>query len=250
MIGVAPPAARGRRQGPWRLRGCANLSAVTRFETPLRTLLVLLAALALSLAPTWCETAAIAPVFVPTPADPPSAGQLRLEGQTWISAADEYTLRVQMIDDDQRRRYIEHVTGLATDPFAAPPDEPPRFLTFVVEIENHGAASLSFNPTSCWLTGSRATDVFSPYDMDQLGFDYRSEGLELPPAYAKAAGALLEHPRLVEPGQSVAGLLVYRALPPRTRKMQLDLQLSLANGDVVRVSAPYRRLKEKDKPAS
>jgi len=32
--------------------------------------------------------------------------------------------------------------------------------------------------------------------------------------------------------------------------MQLDLQLSLANGDVVRVSAPYRRLKEKDKPAS
>ena len=55
---------------------------------------------------------------------------------------------------------------------------------------------------------------------------------------------LLAHTLSVAPGDSRHGLLVYRAIDPNTKRFKVDVQLVLPSGDVVRFSAPYRRIKD------
>jgi len=181
--------------------------------------------------------------LVPDPPDPP--GNLELNGQTWVAEAPSFVLRLQLIDDVQRLAYIEHVTGLSVDPFLSPPEKEDRFLSFVIEIQNRGEAPLSFNPRGAWINTDIQNDAQSPIGLEDIGFAYRMTDREMPPAYSQVAPALLEHPLFVNPGSSASGLLIYRSPSPKTRRMELDLALSLPSGDVVRFNAPYRKSKDK-----
>jgi hypothetical protein len=189
--------------------------------------------------------------FVPAPElKEIPGGAPQLEGETWTDATPDYVIRAQRIDDAKRLAYIRHVTGLNTDPFAAPPGADKVFETFVVEIENRGAAELSFNPDASWLTSERQKDLLTPYGLDELGFDYRTAGATFPPAYQHAAKALLQYPTLLAPGDRLDGLIVFRAVPKRSRTMQLELSITLASGDRVAFAAPYRRLTRKEVEAA
>jgi hypothetical protein len=87
--------------------------------------------------------------------------------------------------------------------------------------------------------------VEQPVGMEALHGKFRSAGRELPAAYERVGRAFLEVESHVEPGDTVSGLLVYRAVGASTRRFWLDVPLTLPSGDWVRVRLPYRR----EKPA-
>jgi hypothetical protein len=141
--------------------------------------------------------------------------------------------------------YIKHVTGLEVDPFLGPPDAAPRYISFILEVENRGEDSLGFHPRNCWLSSNKSADTQTPMALSDLSFDFRTLSVPFPGSFEKIGPALLEQSVTVAPGESVAGLLVYRAIDERAKRFSVDVQLALPSGDVVRFSAPYRKIKEK-----
>ena len=182
------------------------------------------------------------PVFVPD-TRPDSAPALH--GTTWIGEADDYALWVKQVDDQERLAYVKRVTGLEIDPFSAPPDKAQRFLSFLLVLENRGTANLEFNPLKTWLVTNK-DEIRTPLGMTDISFVYRMHGMELPAAYERFEPALLNMPRSVAPDESTSGLLIYKAIDPRTRRFSVDVRVSMPDGEVVHFSAPYRRLTKKE----
>ena len=177
--------------------------------------------------------------FVP---DPEADGAAMLSGSTWVGLGSGFTLRLQRVDETQRQAYIEKVTGVATDPFATPPDQEPRFLSFLMQLENNGAGSLVFRSAQCWLVTNKAEHL-NPVGMDTLRASYAVMEAEISPAYERVGSAFLPTDRTLHPGESMAGLLVYNMVKTGTRRYKVDIQITTASGDVVPVTAPYRRVK-------
>jgi len=177
--------------------------------------------------------------FVPESGLP---GAMRLTRSTFEGQGTGYTARVQRIDEAERRAYLERVTGHPVDPFAAEPGRAPRYLTFLIEIRSDAAGSLVFQPQNCWLVTDRK-EVLYPVGIDGLRTTYALSGLELGTAFEAAKPAVLEGSRTLEPGQALTGLLVYPVPRSRARRLTLDLQFATPDGEVVRLSAPYRRVK-------
>lgn len=184
------------------------------------------------------------PEFIPELLETPHEGQPVLHDQTWVYEASFGVLRMQMLDAAQRLAFIRHVAGeFAPDPFAAPGNEPEHFIAFVVQLENTGDEQISFNPLSTYLISNREWDNQIPLGLTDLAFLYRAAGRELPPAYERVGEALLAHPATLDPGKSLAGLLVFRAVHPKTRTLHLQPVLVLSSGDILRPSASYRWVK-------
>jgi hypothetical protein len=179
-------------------------------------------------------------VFVP---DPGADGAAILSGATWTATGPDFTLRVQRIGEDERRAFIEKITGSPTDPFASPPDRPPGFVTFVMELENNGAGNLVFRSQQCWLVTDR-NEILHPIGMEGLRARYGLVGREMGPAYDRSVTAVVPTTRTLYAGDSLTGLLVYRAFKPKTKRYRLDIQITTASGDVSRVTIPYRRIKK------
>ena len=179
-------------------------------------------------------------VFVP---DPEAAQSAMLSGETWVATGTDFTLRLQKIDDQERRAYIEKVTGSATDPFASPPGQRPGYVTFLMQLENHGAGVLNFRSQQCWLVTNR-NEHLHPIGMEGLRAEYGMVGRDLGPAYERSLEAVVPTSRLLEAGRTLAGLLVYRAFKPSTRRYRLDIQIAAGTGDVAWISAPYRRIRK------
>jgi len=178
--------------------------------------------------------------------DPGAKDAPELQGSTWAETGEGYAIRLQMIDDEQRQAYLVRSTGLATDPFAGRPGQAPRFLSFLLEIENRTEGELAFNPQDCWLMTNRKK-IETPLGLTDLSFDYHVAGADLPPAYENVGRVLLVHPATIRPGGSLHGLLVYRAVEPATKTFGVDVQFVLPDGNVVRLKAPYRRAKQKSR---
>jgi hypothetical protein len=168
-----------------------------------------------------------------------------LEGSTWITEAPFYAIRLQRLTEEERMAYLEKVTGMRIDPFASPPDKEIRFISFLVQIENRGESALQMNPIHCWLKTNKG-EVQASMGLNDIGFLYRIVGGDLPPAYSGVRPALLDSTKTIHGGESIHGLLIYRDVEPNTKSYHVDVQLSMPNGDTVRFSAPYRRLKKKE----
>ena len=216
--------------------------AVTRVLAPARLPLRLLSLTLL--AASGCPAAAAAPVvpvYVPAPE---TEGAPQLDGDTWIGAGPLHSIRLTRIGDEARQAYIRKAVGSDTDPFASRPDQPEGYLTYLLQLANPGDAALIFNPGHCWLfTGNEVRTPLGPAD---VSFSYQLADSGFPPAYEKAGQVLLHRMRVIEAGESLHGLLVYRAPKPSTRNFTVDVQLSLSTGDIVKFSAPYRRLTKKE----
>jgi hypothetical protein len=167
-----------------------------------------------------------------------------LQGSTWVLEGEGYAIRLQMIDDEERQAFLLRSTGLATDPFATRPGQPPRFLSFVLEIQNRTSGELAVNPMDCWLKTNRQ-EIETPMGLTDLSFHYHVVGAELPAAYEAVGSILLAYPFSVKPGDSRHGLLVYRAIEPKTKTFHVQADLVLPGGDVVRFAAPYRKINVK-----
>jgi hypothetical protein len=178
--------------------------------------------------------------FVPDAARP---GTMELDGTTWTHDAPGLRVRVRRLDEGERQDYLRRVAGSHTDPFATAGDRPPRFATFLLEVDNRDQARLALHAESLWLV-TEGDRIHHPVGLEQLAADYALVGDELPAAYEQVRPALVQGAWILSAGEKAAGLVVYPAVPPRTKRFRVDVQLTLANGDVVRVSAPYRRPKQ------
>lgn len=183
------------------------------------------------------EPSAAPPVLVPDWSKP---GPLVLRGATWALETDEVTIQLRQVNDEERKNFLAQVTGLGIDPFASPKDEPARFLSFLVRVENRGDEPLEFNPVNSWLTTNRK-QILYPIGLTDLQSMYHEGGLELPVAYEKIAPGVLEHARTIERDATIAGLLVYRIVDARTKSYQVDIELTRTNGKAVLFTAPFRR---------
>jgi hypothetical protein len=168
-----------------------------------------------------------------------------IHGETWDLSTAGYSIRLQQLDEEERQAYIKKVTGLPTDPFAGRPDVPPRFLSFLLEIENRLPGAIDLNPLNCWLMTNKK-QIETPIGMTDLSFDYRMAGADMPPAYETVNAVILSHHTVVESNNSMHGLLVYRALKPKTKSYTVEIQVTLPDGNVSKMTAPYRRAKQSD----
>jgi hypothetical protein len=173
------------------------------------------------------------------PAEPVEGGPL-LQGTTWIGQGLGHGIWFKHLDDAERLAYLERQTGLQIDPWAAPPGANPRFLTFLVVIENRSDTRMEFNPVHCWLMTNKE-EIQTPLSLNDMQFDYRFQGQDLPKAYERVGPVLLDGTVTVEIGEKISGLLVYRTVKPKTKSFTVDTRLTMFNGDVVRFSAHYRR---------
>jgi hypothetical protein len=180
-----------------------------------------------------------APVFEP---DIEAAEGLILQGETWTREDELFAVYLREIDQQERLKYISGATGLKIDPFGAPPGKSPRFLSFLLVIENRGDAAFGFNALDCWLKTNRQK-IATPLGLTDLSFDYHMAGAELPPAYERISPVMLEGARTIIPGDSLSGLLVYHAVEPKTKRYHVDVDLIPPSGDIIRFRAPYRRTK-------
>jgi hypothetical protein len=211
---------------------------VPPFELLRKAVVASLVVLFLAIGAGWTQPSP-PPVFVP---DTETDGAPGLQGQTWIGEGQAWSAWLKRLDEDERLAYIRGQTGLSVDPFASRPDQPTAFVGFLLVIENRGDAALSFNPIGCWLTTNDKKQMQYPLGLSDLSFSYRVAGGELPAAYERVRPALYEGPRIVAPGERVSGLLIYRAVDPKTKRYRIDVQLNLPDGNVDKFFAPYRRL--------
>jgi len=182
------------------------------------------------------------PVFEP---DTEAAEGLVLLGETWAREDELFAIYLREIDQQERLKYIQGATGLAIDPFAAPPDKDPRFLSFLLVIENRGDTTVGFNALDSWLKTNRQK-IETPLGLTDLSFDYHVAGRDLPPAYERISPVMLEGARTIIPGASLSGLLVYHVVDPKTKRYYIDVDLIPPSGDIIRFRAPYRREKVED----
>ena len=179
------------------------------------------------------------PTFEP---DLAAAENLTLAGTTWSRDEPTHVVHLRQLDAAERLRYIRGATGVAVDPFATPPGETPRYLTFLIVIENRNDTLLSFNALDCWLTTNRQ-QIETPLGLTDLSFDYQIMGLAIPAAYERVSPVMLDGTRVLAPGDKLSGLLVYHVVDERTRRFHLDVELTPPSGDELRMRAPYRRVK-------
>ena len=168
-----------------------------------------------------------------------------LQGTTWTEGGKQHAIWLKHLDDAERLAYIERQTGVSIDPFRAKPGHEPRFISFLVVIENRTDSNMEFNPMHSWVMTNKK-EIRSPLAMTDLGFDYRMmSGQELPPTYQKIGPALLDLPRTIEPGEKISGLLVYRTFKRKVKRFTVDARLSLSDGEVLKFTAYYRRINAK-----
>jgi hypothetical protein len=184
--------------------------------------------------------------FVPDVASGRQIGAPPLVGATWTDEGPGYTMRLQRITDEQRQAFFRRMTESPTDPFASRPDEPPRYQTFLLQIENKSDGSLMFQSKHCWLKTDR-NELLTPIGLGGLRSSYGVMGREMAPAYESVAPAVLEGSVTLQPGESIAGTLVYKMFKPKTSFFKIDVQLTTSAGDVVKLVAPYRRHKPNGK---
>ena len=168
---------------------------------------------------------------------------MTLDGPTWTMTTPTHRVRLRQLDEEERRRYVQNNTGSTADPFTQRPDRPRGFLTFLLLIENLNDEGLIFQPQNCWLKTTH-NKIEYPLDHARIRSVYTLLEQEFPPAYEKAAGALLEGEKRLLAGDSVHGLLVYRSPHERMKRFNVDVSVTLSDGKLSSFSAPYRALKK------
>jgi len=160
----------------------------------------------------------------------------------WSLPADSVVLRLTPLTGDERRRYLKKVVESDADPFMSRPDTA-GFHTFLLQVENRGKQSVLFDPAKCWQQ-SLSKRIWLPLDLPEMMAAYRLIESEFPPAYEKAANALLQLPIYLDPDQREQGLMIYPGVPPKTRSFTIDLEIADTRGEKISCKAHYRKEKK------
>jgi len=179
-------------------------------------------------------------------ADATAAGAPPLDGEVWTVDAERFRARLAQLDDAARRRFLTTRTGSGADPFLAPPRPgSPAFLTFLLQIENLGPGDLYFQPLLCPISTFQG-EMRNPLDLPSIQATYGMLDQEMPPAYTAVGKALFGDQAVLRPGESAAGLLVYRTADLKTRALRLEIRATTSTGEVVGFKVPYRFAKKEE----
>lgn len=164
---------------------------------------------------------------------------------TIVGSAFEVTskgvrVRVEPLDDAQRKAYLTLRTSLGVDPFPTRAQYPAGPNIFAVSIQNGSASDLTYQPTLSQLFRNRDHEVF-PIAADQL-FTFLRSGLQAAEDPDQAAIRALDifhaHRLTLKPGESATRLLVFEAAPPGTTQVLLLLDQITVGAEEVRLAFP------------
>jgi hypothetical protein len=164
---------------------------------------------------------------------------------TWVEQGPGCEIRLRLLTEEQRLAFLEETTGYRIDPYATPPDVAPRFISFLLEIENRGEGQIYFQSQSAWLRAG--SQIQSPLGIDGLSSSFEIIEMEMGAAYERARPAIMEGSSTIVAGETKRGILIYRKVKDRTKKFFLELQLTMPTGELMRVTAPYRLIKKSKK---
>jgi hypothetical protein len=164
---------------------------------------------------------------------------LDVDGDAWIFETIDFRARLTPLDDDGRQAFLRE-REVPVDPFVTGPDPSSRFLTYLLEIESHLPGTLVFQPQNCRLI-TRTKEIRYPVDLPDIQSTFSLLGREMPAAYALVRPALFDGEVILRQGDRVSGLLVYRAIDPRTRSFVVELVVTTPAGQPIVWHAPYRR---------
>ena len=118
------------------------------------------------------------------------------------------------------------------------PDSEPLYLTFLLEVWNDTASVLVFNSGRIWLTDGGA-QILHPLDLAAMHSAYAIHDRKMPPAYERAASALLRSDDIINSGESREGLLLFTRFRKDVKEFRLDIPLMLGSGDPVEFTAAW-----------
>jgi len=176
-------------------------------------------------------------VFVP---DPTAAVEATLDGTVWTAGGSTFAARLEMIDDRARQDYLRREANAHTDPFVSSSVTSKGFLTFVLDIESRTSGSTVFQPQSCRLKTNRQ-EFRLPLDLPTIEAAYASQQREMPPAYEAARAAMYDGEEVLEYGDSVSGLVVFRGVDPKTKSFVLEIHVTTAEGEENSFAVRYLR---------
>jgi hypothetical protein len=174
--------------------------------------------------------------------DPSQKGAGHLSGETWGKIGPTAAIRLTRIDDTTRTNYIVRRTGLERDPFLTSPEHPTGFFSFHVLVENLSETRMVFQPQNCRLTTSWK-DSSAPIDLPAIWTAYEINNRPLPKGLEKIRTALIDGEIVLGPGEKRDGLLIYKAIDPKTKKYQIDISATLTDGQPFNFTAFYKKRK-------
>lgn len=166
-----------------------------------------------------------------------------LNGETWIEQGPGCEIRLRMLTEAERLAFLEETTGYRIDPYATPPNQEPRFVSFLLEIENRTEGQILFQSQSAWLRAG--TQIQNPLGIDGLSSTYAVVEMQMGSAYERARPGIMEGSSTIVAGETKRGVLVYRKVKERTKKFYVEMQLTMPSGELMRTHAPYRVVKKK-----
>jgi hypothetical protein len=176
--------------------------------------------------------------------DPSHEGAGELTGETWGKIGPTSAIRLTRIDDATRTRFIRTRSGLETDPFANAPDRAPGFFSFHVLVENLTETRMVFQPQACRLITSWM-DSSGPIDLPTIMTAFAINDRKPPENIERIRGAIIDGELILGPGEKRDGLLVYKAIDPKTKRYQVDVVATLTDGKPFGFSAFYKKRKPK-----
>jgi len=186
-----------------------------------------------------------APEAADLPYEPDDGKELSayLEDGTWIEQGPGCEIRLRLLTEKERLAFLEQTTGFRIDPYATPPDQEPRFISFLLEVENRSEGQIYFQTQSAWLRAG--AQIQNPLGIDGLSSRYAVVEMKMGEAYERARPAIMEGSSTIVAGETKRGILVYRKVKERTKKFFVELQLTMPTGELMRTNFPYRLVKKK-----
>lgn len=224
---------------------CAILRRVNALRPLATATLTALACALVAAAPAAAGDDGLPPPIptVPSPVpgylpDPYAGSGTLTDSGAWVFSAGGISMRLSALDDEGRWAWLRARSGAHADPFGVRGRGEPKYVALLVELRNDSAGVVAFNPDRIWLTAGGA-DIQRPLDQSTMQSAYRMHDREMPPAFERAAGAVLQGDTLVQPGGERVGLLVFRALEGKPKAFTLEIPLTTGAGDVVEFRAAW-----------
>jgi hypothetical protein len=188
--------------------------------------------------------AAAAPVLAPEVRLEPDRAVMgapfETQGQAASLDSKGLLIRVEPLDEARRDTYFKLRSALGRDPLPRRDRAPKGYTVFEVSLHNHSGMQASFAPAlaQCWLNKDRELRrLDADHVLDLLRVIHSSHPF---PEQAAVDGLEAFHLTSVvlDNGQSVSRLLVFRDQPTRTPKVSLDLEAQVG-GEEIRAHFQY-----------
>ena len=185
--------------------------------------------------------AALPVIFDPDPSQP---GAGFLQGETWSKETNAAALALTRIDEATRTSFLRRRAGLEIDPFTSAPGGTGGFVSFHMLVENRTEARLVFQPQACRLETSWK-DSRSPMDLPTIWTAFEMSSRTVPANLERIRAAIFDGELVLGPGEKRDGLLIYRAVDPKSKTFKVDVSATLTAGDAFAFSAFYKKRKVK-----